>query len=188
MVPGMLNNAHKIFLMTIIFICGIIISGSSLGTIAAESGIAEAPTESEKPESVVPSRNTNDAKEIVSSRYSEPDVAGNLIQTTLGLLVVLAVIIIAAWAFKRFGNFQSGMQGKIKIVGGVSLGARERVVLLQIGEKQLVVGVAPGNIQTLHVLDEPLQATSDTPDVSNFSSKLQSAMASRFSNYSNANK
>lgn len=115
---------------------------------------------------------------VAGSGLSDPNMAGSLIQTTLGLLVVLAVIGGAAWAFKRFSGFQAGAQGKLKVVGGISLSARERVVLLQVGNQQLVVGVAPGQIQTLHVLNEPLpDDTVEEP--SSFSDKLQSALARR---------
>jgi len=118
-----------------------------------------------------------DTKVLVGSGLSDPNMAGSLIQTTLGLLVVLAVIGGAAWAFKRFGNFQTGAQGKLKIVGGISLSSRERVVLLQVGDQQLVVGVAPGQIQTLHVLDQPLPTENENESAPNFSARLQSAMA-----------
>jgi flagellar protein FliO/FliZ len=122
------------------------------------------------------------SKTLSGGGLSDPNMAGSLIETTLGLLVVLAVIGGLAWAFKRFGHLQTGVQGKLKIVGGVSLGARERVVLLQVGDQQLVVGVAPGQIQTLHVLAEPLPEGNDSADTPTFSSRLQSAMARHVAN------
>ena len=118
-----------------------------------------------------------DSKVLAGSGLSDPNMAGSLIQTTLGLLVILAVIGGAAWAFKRFGNFQTGVQGKLKVVGGISLSSRERIVLLQVGSQQLVIGVAPGQIQTLHVLDEPLPTDDESENTPSFSAKLQSAMA-----------
>jgi flagellar protein FliO/FliZ len=133
-------------------------------------------------EATMPSTNetSNVSKEIVDAGFSDPNIASNLIQTTLGLLAVLAMIAAAAWIFKRLGNFQSGMHGKLKVIGGVSLGARERVVLLQVGEEQLVLGVAPGRIQTLHVLNKPLsvEEEGDSPTVS-FSARLQSVISGR---------
>lgn len=123
------------------------------------------------------------AEEIAKKvpEFNDPDIAGNLIQTTLGLFAVLIVIGGAAWAVKRFGYFQSGGQGQIKVVGGVSLGSRERVVLLQVGEQQLVLGVAPGRIQTLHVLDEPLslKQNDDGVPATSFSDRLHSAIKNR---------
>ena len=120
--------------------------------------------------------NSEGSRVLAGEGLSDPNVAGSLIQTTLGLLVVLAVIGGAAWAFKRFGNFQTGVQGKLKVIGGISLGSRERVVLLQVGSEQLVVGVAPGSIQTLHVLSETLPVEELKEDSPSFSKRLQSAM------------
>ncbi|NOX91791.1 MAG: flagellar biosynthetic protein FliO [Gammaproteobacteria bacterium] len=106
-------------------------------------------------------------------------MAGNLAQTTLGLLVVLLVIGAAAWAFKRFGNVHVGAQGRMKIIGGISLGTRERAVLLQVGEQQLVIGVSPGRVQTLHVLDKPVLVEDKPENSTNFSSRLQAAILNR---------
>ena len=121
-----------------------------------------------------------EATVLADSSFSDPNMAGNLLQTTLGLLVVIAVIAGAAWAFKRFGHFQAGIHGQIKVVGGISLGARERVVLLQVGEQQIVIGVTPSRIQTLHVLDEALPIDENAGPATGFSMKLQTAMANRF--------
>jgi flagellar protein FliO/FliZ len=126
-------------------------------------------------------------KAPVSSVLADNNVTSHLLQTTLGLLAVLAVIIAIGWAVKRFGNLRGGVQGQMKIVGGLSLGTRERVVLLQVGEQQLVLGVAPGQIRTLHVLDQPLSAddgNAETPAVDNadapsFAMRMQSALKSR---------
>jgi flagellar protein FliO/FliZ len=117
------------------------------------------------------------SKGLSGTGFSDPSLAGNLIQTTLGLLLVLLVIGAAAWGVKRFGHFQAGAQGRMKVVGGLSLGTRERVVLLQVGEQQLLVGVAPGTIQTLHVLAEPLPSDHKPDAPSGFAARLQSVMA-----------
>jgi len=126
--------------------------------------------------------NSTKAKTIAGSGFSDPNMAGNLVQTTLGLLVVLLLIGAAAWGFKRFGNVRIGAQGRMKIIGGISLGTRERAVLLQIGEQQLVVGVSPGRIQTLHVLDKPVLIEDKPTDTMNFSARLQAAMLNRKGN------
>lgn len=81
----------------------------------------------------------------------------SLWQLTLGMLLVLGLILAIAWLLKRSGRFQTGAGGGLRILGGLSMGARERVVLIQAGETQLLLGVAPGRVQTLHVLDQPLQ-------------------------------
>lgn len=74
-------------------------------------------------------------------------------QTAIGLLVVLALIGALAWALRRFGRLPMGGRGAVQVLGGVSLGNRERAVLLSVEGTRLLVGVAPGQVRTLHVLD-----------------------------------
>lgn len=109
---------------------------------------------------------------------ADSDIAGNLIQTSIGLMVILALIAGAAWLAKRFGNFKIAAQGQMKVVAGLSLGAKERVVLLELGDEQLLLGVAPGRIQTLHILDKPLLSNGTKPSAKSFSDKLGAAMSS----------
>ena len=87
---------------------------------------------------------------------SQPDVGTGIVQVTLGLFVVLLIIAAAAWFTRRFGHFQATAGGTLKIVGGLHLGARERLVVVQVGDQQLLLGVAPGRVSTLHVLSNPL--------------------------------
>ncbi|MGD8930953.1 MAG: flagellar biosynthetic protein FliO [Chromatiales bacterium] len=69
----------------------------------------------------------------------------SLLQTGGGLLLILLLIFVGAWLFKRYGQLPTLGKGLIRILGGVSVGPRERVMLL--------VGVAPGQVRTLHILD-----------------------------------
>lgn len=87
---------------------------------------------------------------------SVPPPAGDLVQVIFGLIAVLGLLLVSAWLLKRYGGRLPGAGGgALRVLGGVSLGARERAVLLQVGDKQLLVGVAPGRVQTLCVLDSP---------------------------------
>lgn len=92
-----------------------------------------------------------------------PLTTGSLVQVTAGLLVVVLAIFGLAWVLRRYGRFQSTANGALKVVGGLSVGPRERVVLIQIKDRQLLVGVAPGRVQMLHTLEEPVGAAEDRP-------------------------
>lgn len=81
-----------------------------------------------------------------------PIDSSNLINTAIGLVTVLALIIGLAWGLRRFGGLPNVGKGVVNIIGGISLGPRERAVLLQVGKTRLLVGVSPGRIATLHVL------------------------------------
>lgn len=81
---------------------------------------------------------------------------GQLLQVTLGLFAVLAMILATAWIVRRTGAVRGIAGGQLRVLGALSMGQRERVVLIQVGETQLLVGIAPGQVRTLHVLDKPI--------------------------------
>ena len=74
----------------------------------------------------------------------------------LALLAVLALIVGLAWLLKRLPA--SGLRGseQLRVVTSLAVGQRERVVVVQAGGQQLLLGVTASSIQTLHVLPEPL--------------------------------
>ncbi len=111
-----------------------------------------------------------------------PVGAGDLANVTLGLIVVLGLIFALAWLYRRYGNVASFNRSNIQILGGVSLGARERAVLLEVEGEQILVGVTPNQITRLHVLKTPSSAPDATEDkasviqadnIENFASKLK---------------
>jgi flagellar protein FliO/FliZ len=83
--------------------------------------------------------------------------AAGLAQVTLSLMLVLAAVFAAAWVVRRMRNFGRPGAGAINIIADIALGQKERAVLIQVGAQQLLVGVAPGRVNTLHVLAEPVR-------------------------------
>lgn len=82
--------------------------------------------------------------------------AGSLTQVTLSLLLVLAAVFAAAWVVRRLRGVGKFGANAIEIIADAPLGTKERAVLIQIGKQQLLLGVAPGQVTTLYVLDEPV--------------------------------
>jgi flagellar protein FliO/FliZ len=110
---------------------------------------------------------------------TEPLGASNFLQMFLGLAVVIGVIFVMAWLIRRMGHVQTRVSGALKILGGLSLGQRERVVLVQVGENQILLGVAPGQIRTLHVLENPIEADTSRPtggEPGSFAERLQGVL------------
>ncbi|MFB4204182.1 flagellar biosynthetic protein FliO [Arhodomonas sp. KWT2] len=103
---------------------------------------------------------------------------GALLRLTLGLAGVLALIVVLAWGMRRMGRFGSNAGGRLRVLGAVPVGQRERVVLLQAGERQLLIGVAPGSVRTLQVLDEPIAPVDGggAPAQTGFAARLRGAM------------
>lgn len=79
-----------------------------------------------------------------------------LLRVGLGLIAVLLVILALGWIMRRVGTLSGGLGGQLRVLGAVSLGSRERAVLVQVGEEQLLIGVSPGQVRTLHKLPQPL--------------------------------
>jgi len=111
---------------------------------------------------------------------AEPGLASNLLHMILGLLVVVAIILAGAWLLRRFGRISPGRQGALRILDGLSVGPRERLVLVQVGDTQLLLGVAAGRVQTLHVLDKPLPPIPDgRANTGNFAVRLGDLLKQR---------
>lgn len=104
-----------------------------------------------------------------------------LLQVFLSLSLVLAVLIGCAWALKRFGPQQITGGANLRIVGGLSLGGRERVVVLEVGEHWIVVGAAPGQVSALATLpkQDSMPDMSDTKLNPNFATWLKQMMEKR---------
>ena len=90
-------------------------------------------------------------------------VAGQLTQLVFGLLLVLWLIFFLAWLLRRVQ--QAGPAGKgqvIELIGSRALGPRDRLMLVQVGNEQILLGLSPGTITALHVLKEPVQVPGGT--------------------------
>ena len=92
--------------------------------------------------------------EAAARLVESPLNAENLTTTAFGLVVVLALMLGLAWLVKRFVQVPGLSKGTVRVVGGVSLGARERAVLLSVDNRRILVGIAPGQVRTLADLGE----------------------------------
>lgn len=98
-----------------------------------------------------------------SSVYAEADIESkkvvnsvsydHVLNWSVGLIVVLGVFFACIWLMRKMGTLPSYSREKMKVIAGLSLGGREKLVLVQIGEKQMVLGVSPGRVNNLLVLE-----------------------------------
>lgn len=86
--------------------------------------------------------------------------SSSMLKTVLGLAVVLGVMMLVAWLVKRFMPGVGTQNSAVRIVGGVNVGARERVVVLEIAGRWIVVGVGAGQVSSIANLEPgtPLSA------------------------------
>jgi flagellar protein FliO/FliZ len=105
--------------------------------------------------------------------------AGSLLQVFIGLVTVLLLIAATALAAKRMGVMRASPSVLLHVVASASVGARERVVVVEVGESWLVVGVAPGSVNALATLPKGEAPTVNMPFNDGFAKSLQQIMGKR---------
>ena len=83
-----------------------------------------------------------------------PGVSGvAMLQMLLGLALIICILFFGAYFLRKLNGGRSfGNTGPLRVVGGLMLSARERIVLVEIDDTWIVVGIVPGQIKTLHTL------------------------------------
>lgn len=121
---------------------------------------------------------------VVPSMPVSPISLGGMFQVLFGLMLVLAAVAAAAWLLRRYSLGQNVMGGAVRVVGGVALGQRERLVVVEVGETWLLLGVAPGQVTALHTIPRPENAASlaGQPTVAGFPAWLKQAIHKRAEN------
>ena len=105
-----------------------------------------------------------------------PGASGaGVVQMLLGLVLVLLLVGGGAWLLKRLALVPGTGTGHIRVLAAASVGQRERVVLVQVADTWLLLGVAPGRVNMLHSLaksEDPVLSPSEAPALP-FSAWLQ---------------
>lgn len=116
-----------------------------------------------------------------AAEQSGPASAGSLFQMLLGLIVVLGLMVAAAWLMRRLGLSKIASPATVKVIGGVNVGSRERILVVEVADQWIVVGVAPGRINTLSTMErQEVPAQPGTPPVAeNFSAWLKQTIEKR---------
>jgi flagellar protein FliO/FliZ len=101
-----------------------------------------------------------------AARAAEPAAApavsalspGSLAQVVVALILVLGAIVLFAWLLRRFVPGQALSGGAVRVVGGVMVGPRERLVVVEVGETWLLLGVAANQVTLVHSMPRPALA------------------------------
>jgi flagellar protein FliO/FliZ len=107
---------------------------------------------------------------------------GGLVEVTLALLVVVALIAGLAWLMKRARGFGTAGHDRIQVLSERALGPKERCVLVRVGVTDILVGVASGSVSTLHVFPEgsstepPVAPPANTSGKPNFKDLLMRSL------------
>ena len=113
---------------------------------------------------------------------AQPGVAASpgffgLLQVVLALLLVLGIILALAWLLRQIGPGRAAAGGMLKVVGGVMIGPKERLVVVEVGQTWLIVGVGAASVSLVHSMPRPegAEAAPEQP----FSRLIGQALRSR---------
>ena len=111
-----------------------------------------------------------------SSRVELPDPLSMsaLGQLLLGLALVVGLILVLAWLMRRVNGTPAQGHG-MKVLAAMPLGQRERAVLVQVGQEQMLLGVAPGRVSLLARFDEPVLDSAELRGAA-FAERLQQVL------------
>jgi flagellar biosynthetic protein FliO len=96
-----------------------------------------------------------------ADKSSKPIVGGGLVSAdpvsvVTGLLVVVVMIVLVAWLMRRLGGLPTMGGASMKVISALSVGTREKIVLVDIAGNQMLLGVAPGRVSCLQSFDQPV--------------------------------
>ena len=113
---------------------------------------------------------------LVWAESQAPVVApatGYLSQLVGGLVLVLLAIVVLAWFVRRVPGMATPGLGAIQILAVRAIGARERLMLIQIGSEQILIAVTAAGVRHLHTLAQPIEPPADEPWAGDFASLLE---------------
>jgi flagellar protein FliO/FliZ len=92
------------------------------------------------------------------------DSGAELLRVLVSLLGVVALIFFVGWLSRRAQARVRPGGRKIRVIESMPVGIKEKIMLLEVGGTQLLVGASPtGGLRTLHVLDTPVQDDPSAP-------------------------
>lgn len=89
---------------------------------------------------------------------------------------VIFFIFLFSFIYKKLNNFVATGQVDMKIISSISVGTKEKVTLLRIGEESYLIGVAQGNVSLLSKMSIDFETLDEKQEGGFFSEKLQQAL------------
>lgn len=102
--------------------------------------------------------------------------AADILSLGASMLVVVGLVVALGWLYSRCRFAGGGAGDVIKVVASRAMGAKERIVLIDIAEQQLLLGVTAMQIQTLHTFDKPAVTAKAVVASEGFASRLRAAL------------
>ncbi len=115
------------------------------------------------------------AKNLAGDAKTTAITFEHLVDWSIALVIVLCLFFTCVWLVRKTGALPIQTKDNLKIVSALSLGVREKLILVQVGEKQLLLGVTPNRIENLLILEgqDQLQKHIENQQNASFSDSLK---------------
>ena len=91
-------------------------------------------------------------------------MGSSFLQMLFGLALVLGLLFAGVWFLKKLGGTVGPANAIARVVSATPVGTRERIVIVELGQTWLVLGVTPSSINTLAEMPrQPLPPGNATP-------------------------
>ena len=94
----------------------------------------------------------------------------------VSMVIVIGVVVALGWLYSRMRFSGGAGSNVINIVASRGLGPKERLLLVEVGDKQLLVGITAASVQTLHTFDRPVAAEGAIREDRGFADRLRNAL------------
>jgi flagellar protein FliO/FliZ len=98
--------------------------------------------------------------------FAAPNDGMPLLRVVFALLLVLGAVFAAAKLSRRVGMAGAAPTARLEVVAQAPLGPRERAVLLRVGGREVLLGVATGNVRLLLDMNSGVGVAAPAPDES----------------------
>ncbi len=93
------------------------------------------------------------AAELAAMPLADP---GYVIQIFFSLTLVVAVIFVLSYLLRKFDITAPRTEGPVRVLHSIAIGGKEQLLLVEVGEEQILVGRSPGQLSRLHKLEQPI--------------------------------
>ncbi len=128
------------------------------------------PTTQDNPENITLNTPSNDFKintqtgqnslkpSLKNDNYFEKQKPESLINFVLSCFAVIALIFVLSWLLKKTNLVPGANISNFKTLAVLPTGPKTKLLLVQVGEEQLLIGSTPSQVNLVYKLPEPLKA------------------------------
>ena len=100
---------------------------------------------------------------------------GDILSLGASMFIIVGIIVLLGWLYSRSRFMSAGASDVINVVATRALGPKERLMVVEVADQQLLIGMTAAGVQTLHVLDKPVAAAQKESGQAGFAGRLRAA-------------